>query len=262
VASFGEVLRKERELRGIELREVADATKISVRFLQALENDRLDILPGGIFPRAFVRQYANYLGLDPDRMVNEFLYAVGEHPPAPPGGEPAVVRPRPGGPAPRKAPRALIAGLAAALAGAAGAWLALRAREPEPPEVAVTAPPPSSFAPDSVYPPPAASPTGPAAAVEGLVIGLTARQQCWVSVTADGNKVIDRVLAAGETQTVTARGEVVLSVGNAGGLAFTINGKPGIPLGRDGEVRRGVVITRDSMASLVQEPGAPTPGVG
>jgi hypothetical protein len=81
-------------------------------------------------------------------------------------------------------------------------------------------------------------------------------------VTADGNKVIDRVLAAGETQTVTARGEVVLSVGNAGGLAFTINGKPGIPLGRDGEVRRGVVITRDSMASLVQEPGAPTPGVG
>ena len=50
--SFGETLRRERELRGISLHEIAEATKISVRFLQALEQD-LDI-PPGIFPRAFV----------------------------------------------------------------------------------------------------------------------------------------------------------------------------------------------------------------
>ena len=62
MASFGETLRRERELRGIDLRDVAEATKISVRFLQALEDDRIDVLPGGIFPRAFVRQYATYLG--------------------------------------------------------------------------------------------------------------------------------------------------------------------------------------------------------
>src|SRR5215813_3228058 len=75
MSSFGERLRQERELRGVDLRDVADATKISLRFLQALENDRIDILPGGIFPRAFVRQYASHLGLDADRMVAEFLYA-------------------------------------------------------------------------------------------------------------------------------------------------------------------------------------------
>src|ERR671922_917389 len=79
MASFGDNLRRERELRGVELREVAEATKISIRFLQALENDRIDVLPGGIFPRAFVRQYASYLGLDPDRMVAEFVYAYGDH---------------------------------------------------------------------------------------------------------------------------------------------------------------------------------------
>src|SRR5258705_11049013 len=77
MASFGENLRRERELRGIDLREMADATKISIRFLQALEQDRVDILPGRTFPRAFVRQYAKYLCLDPERLVAEFVYAHG-----------------------------------------------------------------------------------------------------------------------------------------------------------------------------------------
>src|SRR5262245_2537660 len=79
MASFGETLRRERELRGVSLREIADATKISVRFLQALEQDRLEILPGGVFRRSFVKQYAKHLGLDADRLVAEFVYAHGEH---------------------------------------------------------------------------------------------------------------------------------------------------------------------------------------
>ena len=58
MGGFGEKLRRERELRGVSLREIADGTKISVRFLQALEEDRVDVLPGGLFPRAFVKQYA------------------------------------------------------------------------------------------------------------------------------------------------------------------------------------------------------------
>src|SRR5687767_1491425 len=78
MATFGETLRRERELRGIDLREIAQATKISVRFLEALEADRVDLLPGGIFRRSFVREYARYVGLDPERMVSEFIHAFGE----------------------------------------------------------------------------------------------------------------------------------------------------------------------------------------
>src|SRR5688572_20462713 len=85
MASFGENLRRERELRGVDLHEMAEATKISIRFLQALEQDRVDVLPGGIFPRAFVRQYAKYLGLDPERLVAEFVFAF--------GGDPVPARP-------------------------------------------------------------------------------------------------------------------------------------------------------------------------
>ena len=77
MGSFGENLRRERDVRGVSLREIAEGTKISVRFLQALEEDRLDVLPGGLFPRAFVRQYALFLGLDPEKVVTEFVAAHG-----------------------------------------------------------------------------------------------------------------------------------------------------------------------------------------
>src|SRR5512139_3110952 len=80
MASFGEKLRREREMRGVSLREIADGTKISLRFLQALEDGRFEVLPGGLFPRAFVRQYASYLGLDAERTVADFLVEAGEKP--------------------------------------------------------------------------------------------------------------------------------------------------------------------------------------
>ena len=89
MSSFGEKLKRERELRGISLREIADGTKISVRFLQALEEDRVEALPGGLFPRAFARQYALFLGLDAERIVADFVSAHGE--PTPPERKPVTL---------------------------------------------------------------------------------------------------------------------------------------------------------------------------
>ena len=78
MGGFGEKLRREREMRGVSLREIADGTKISLRFLQALEDERVETLPGGLFPRAFVKQYATFLGLDADRTVADFVATHGE----------------------------------------------------------------------------------------------------------------------------------------------------------------------------------------
>jgi cytoskeletal protein RodZ len=72
---FGEHLRREREMRGVSLEEIAAATRISTRFLQAIENDAWDQLPGGVFNRGFIRQIARYLGLNEDNLVAE--YALG-----------------------------------------------------------------------------------------------------------------------------------------------------------------------------------------
>ncbi len=70
---FGARLREARERRGVSLRTIADATKISVRALEALERDDISQLPGGIFSRAFVRAYANEVGLDPEQTTTDFI---------------------------------------------------------------------------------------------------------------------------------------------------------------------------------------------
>ncbi len=76
MASFGEDLRRERELRGFTLREISDTTKISIRFLEALENNDFKHLPGGQFNKGFVRAFATHIGLDPEKMVNSYLLEV------------------------------------------------------------------------------------------------------------------------------------------------------------------------------------------
>src|SRR5437870_2737375 len=70
---FGGTLREARERRGVSLRQIANATKISVGVLEALERNDISRLPGGIFSRAFVRSYAAEIGLDPEEVIREFI---------------------------------------------------------------------------------------------------------------------------------------------------------------------------------------------
>lgn len=72
MASFGESLRREREMRGVSLEEISTTTKINLRFLQAIEAEDFAKLPGGIFTRSFLRAYAGYLGLDTERILVEY----------------------------------------------------------------------------------------------------------------------------------------------------------------------------------------------
>jgi cytoskeletal protein RodZ len=76
MANFGEALRKERESRGIALDTVVSATKISSRHLNYLEEDRFDQLPGGVFNRGIVRNYARMLGLDEEEWIKKYLAAT------------------------------------------------------------------------------------------------------------------------------------------------------------------------------------------
>jgi cytoskeleton protein RodZ len=76
--NFGERLKRERELREVTPNEVVVATRISLRFLEALENEDWDKLPGGIFNRGFVRAIARYLGLDEENLLAEYDLARGD----------------------------------------------------------------------------------------------------------------------------------------------------------------------------------------
>lgn len=237
--SFGETLRRERELRGVSLREISDATKISVRFLQALERDRLDVLPGGVFRRAFVKQYAKHLGLDPERLVAEFVYAHGEQAP----DQPQPRRRRDG-----SNPATLLLIAVFASVAVLSLWKATPPREAAQSGAAPAARV-ERAAPEAV----AVVEKAAASVPEKLVLTLQAQQTCWVEVHVDGQPRLSRVLAQGQSETFEAQGEIVLTLGNAGGVSFTVNDLPGRPLGKSGEVKRNIVITKQNLPSFVEE---------
>src|SRR5215467_10494357 len=124
--TFGERLTRERELREVSLEEVAKGTRIAERFLQALENEQWDRLPGGVFGRGFVRSIARYLGLSEENLLSEYDLARGE------SASPASQRPEERIPSPPKwvpaaAALALAALAAALLVGGRYAWKAYQA---------------------------------------------------------------------------------------------------------------------------------------
>src|SRR5438876_9056622 len=91
---FGERLKRERELREVSLDELSKATRISNRFLLALENEDWGKLPGGVFGHGFVRSIARYLGLNEEALLGEYDSARVEHlPPPPPKAEERIPSP-------------------------------------------------------------------------------------------------------------------------------------------------------------------------
>jgi cytoskeleton protein RodZ len=83
MTSIGETLRRERLKRNLELGQIAQELKIASRFLEAIEADDLDKLPGGVFTRSFIVQYARLLGLDEEKIAGELQQTL-EPPPETP----------------------------------------------------------------------------------------------------------------------------------------------------------------------------------
>ena len=83
--SIGAELRSARQQSGKTLRQIADTTKFAVRTLEALESEKIDRLPGGVYRRAIVRAYAREVGLNPEVILRKFLdQHPDELPPLPP----------------------------------------------------------------------------------------------------------------------------------------------------------------------------------
>jgi cytoskeleton protein RodZ len=70
--SIGEKLRLARETRGIALRDISEQTRISMRYLEAIESDDYRRLPGGIFNRSFIRAYAKFIGYDEQQAIDDY----------------------------------------------------------------------------------------------------------------------------------------------------------------------------------------------
>jgi len=157
VATFGTRLRVEREQRGITLDQISRSTKIGTRFLQALEQDRFDQLPGGIFNKGFIRAYARFLGLDEEQAVSDYLTATSPGDPSPAVPETAVPVPVESERA-RSLPWGTFAMLLLAIALSFAVW-GFYTREPATGVKPAVAPAPSSSSTDSISPPAAVAPS-------------------------------------------------------------------------------------------------------
>ena len=244
LATFGEELKREREIRGISLKEIADDTKISKRFLEALERNDHRTLPAPVFTRGFVRQYARYLGLNAEDMVNRYNYAAAGddrieksahldrlvQPPTP------DVPVRKGIPPPyARVDRNVYITIAIVIALALVGWWAYRlkqqrAGEAEARPVVVASTSAAAPTPPPAPPPPAQPVTNP----DTLRLTLDVNDDSWILVQADGKTVVSDDLKAGERHTYEAKDRFRVTIGNAGGVVVTLNDVK-VPPGREGK---------------------------
>ncbi len=221
-ASFGTWLRRQREAREISLREIAETSKISMRYLEALEDDRFDVLPAPVFARGFLREYSKVVGLDPDEVVNTYLLALSGG--TEDDGETKVEPVRPRG-SRRDWGYGLLLSLAVALLLGLVALLAFwaeRRRATTPLPQTSIAPPPAVVVPVSA-PQPAAQPPTPEAP---LRVSLDFTADCWIEVASDGKPRSSELRARGETLEIEGTQVILLTLGNPEGVKIEVNGHP------------------------------------
>src|SRR5262245_52991012 len=177
--TFGVRLKRERELREVSLEEVSKATRISERFLEALENEDWESLPGGVFGHGFVRSIARYLGLSEEALLGEYDLARAEKLPA---STPKTEEPIPS--APKWIPVAMVLGglllLVLLFYGARYAWRQVAAYRAAKQSAASTADVP-------------------------LELSISASASTHVRVIADGKLLKDSQIYAGDTMHFMAK---------------------------------------------------------
>ena len=213
VESFGSWLCSQREVRQVELKTIAETSKINIRYLEALEQDRFDLLPASIFVRGFLREYARIVGLDSDEVLNFYLAATASSELE--RGMQGDGRRSPGS---RFGWIGLVVLVVAAIL-ALLAWRGLAGPDDRGVEDMETMAPPLT---EEAPPPPPLQPQPE----QALRVTLEFRATTWIDVHADGERTVSELRVQGESLTVAADEEVRLSLRNKGAATIEVNGEP------------------------------------
>lgn len=243
MASIGQYLQRERELRGITLKEIANSTKISLKFLQALEDDNLEALPGEFFIKGIIRSYAYAIGLDEGYVLNKYYEdsllkkQVLTTEKIKDKAHSSIFQKR------EKLFNFVFFSILVILI-LASIYLISRPQKTSvsPQETQVT----PSIQEEEVIPPPSKIEEE-----KELNLGITFLEDTWLQVYADGKLILDGLKKPGEEATVKAAEELVIHLGNAGGISYSLNGKQGKPLGSSGAVVKNIKITLDNYKQFV-----------
>jgi cytoskeleton protein RodZ len=223
--TFGERLKRERELREVSLKEVTVGTRIGPRFLEALENEEWDKLPGGVFNRGFVRAIARYLGLDEENLLAEYDMARGEQSlPVPQAYENKI--PRPPIWLPIVAVLAALAILGGLIAGGIYGWRRYAAHRASKQSSS------SALLPAETQTATSDSVTSPSTVSLDLAVSTSAATR--VRILADGKILLDAELPAGETRHFSANQQFEVTAADSSAVLLELNGQAMPPVGTPG----------------------------
>ena len=264
MSNFGTSFRRARESAGLPLEKIAAETRISTRFLLAIESEDFHLLPGGVFNRGFVRAYAAHLGMDADQAVSEYSRISA-------GSDETLDVLRDGELASaRKTERSLYAALAIILLLLIGVYyvvtrgtLSKMLSTSSPTKQESVAPPPVAATPavlasiqtpspvaepvtvatppaQAAIPSPAETKPAPASpfASAPLVLDVDVRELTWIRIATDGAVALNDSVSSGTVRRFLAERSIEVTLGNAGGTSMKINGRDMGQLGARGQVRQ------------------------
>ncbi len=282
MGQLGELLKEARQNRGTSLEEIEEELRIRKKYLQALEEEDFSIMPPEVYVKGFLRNYAIYLGLDPEE-VRTFYY---KEKPVEKGRKPDFLGSAGQIPREETGPRAfpmdmsltqsrllafpfLVAALAILAFSLLGLW-AFREYFPltgeagtETREPVTTREPRPTFTPTSVVGPTTSTPIGtPTPKVyTGVDVELLMLERAWLQVHVDGEKVFEGVFDEGTKITWNGKERVAVRCNNAGGVEVTLNGQKLGPLGQRGQVVDREWTTKEvGTTPVTGTPAAATPG--
>lgn len=257
----GYTLRQERERQNLSISDIEQGTSIRALYIEAIENGEYDKLPGKVYTKGFIKNYAKFLGLDPDSVGKEFaadmheLEATPEPPPEVDNAAPVVEKPVESKPVKQEKkplghsiqqerpplPFKLIAAAVVAFAIVAGSAWAFLSGGSEGGDIAKVDKPVQQEQPVAPEPAPV-EPTVPVAqatpAPKPDVVAVQARfnDRCWALVTVDGAVVQEGVIEGGQTISWEGKDNITFRLGNAGAVEFFQDGKSVGILGGVGDV--------------------------
>ncbi len=257
LAQFGEVLKKQRLEKHISLMDISVETRINVRFLEAIEAGDFHVLPQ-TYVRAFLREYAAFVGMNPDEVMQMYTAARGEARPAaaPAPAAAAPTRPQSDETSPPLTQRFTASQKRLALIGflvVAAAVIVILSRSnrditgPQPvPEISFDRVVRESAAAVAVRDStPVDTLPKPRAVDDSLRLQISTTDSVWISLLIDGKTSESYLFGPNRKRVWAAEDKFQITMGNAGGATFTLNGKDIGVLGKRGAVLRNAAITRE-----------------
>jgi len=235
--SLGKTLQRVRESKKLSIEEVSERTRIPIKNINSIEENRLHEFSSVFYARSFVKTYSQFLGALEEKTVKDFLAS------GPKKDTPDLIlkRKRLSENSFLKHKRFIGMGLVAIFA----LWILLFSfikiarfirNVPKKHKVQVTQ---KKEAKEAVV-------AAPSHSAKGVELEITARYNTWIKVTSDGELLFKGILKKKESDIWRAKKKISLELGNAGGVNLTLNGKNlGYP-GKKGE-KKEIIVTKDGI---------------